>query len=393
MVCVKRALVSIVVAILTASARTQSQTGAAADDRARWSNAVTTGTLDMREARDQAWRALPPDFDPPSSWPTENRCFSTPTSSANGTEYCLPTILGICCMGAGTSSLSMYLNHHPNLTYGATKEHRFLGKGALHAGVHSLARVHSERSDAAHYAAEFPLPPHTLAQGFDFSPMYVLRDGQLKAHRFRALLGRHTRFLMLHREPAEAFCKGLLRRSLTSQWGDCMLKPLTEHEVAAAPPDSDYSTALGRQRCMILARTHCLADLLQPWLAEFPLRQFWLMRTEELAHPQELLHNISRFLQVPRHKYTAEVLQSRMHVRGAGKPGEDVDVAARDAAIAKAAVPHDKLGICVAAQSVPGTFISGCSARLEQLLDRRMRLPIPALDDAQHAELMATLAR
>uniref|UniRef100_A0A7S0A256 Protein-tyrosine sulfotransferase n=1 Tax=Pyrodinium bahamense TaxID=73915 RepID=A0A7S0A256_9DINO len=378
MVCVKRALVSIVVAILTASARTQSQTGAAADDRARWSNAVTTGTLDMREARDQAWRALPPDFDPPSSWPTENRCFSTPTSSANGTEYCLPTILGICCMGAGTSSLSMYLNHHPNLTYGATKEHRFLGKGALHAGVHSLARVHSERSDAAHYAAEFPLPPHTLAQGFDFSPMYVLRDGQRAAQRTRALLGEHTRFLVLHREPIEAMCKSLLRSN--GQVEDCPFKPLTEQEA--------------QQRCAVLARPFCLPDLLQPWLEEFPLRQFWLMRTQELAErPQELLINVSRFLQLPSYKYPPEVLQSRMHVRGVSRGGAYLGVAARNAMLARVAVPRKPFDRCVAAQMAPGTYLSGCSARLEQLRKQRLELPATCLDDALHAEFMATLVR
>eukprot|EP00418_Pyrodinium_bahamense_P009160 CAMPEP_0179111538 /NCGR_PEP_ID=MMETSP0796-20121207/52099_1 /TAXON_ID=73915 /ORGANISM="Pyrodinium bahamense, Strain pbaha01" /LENGTH=130 /DNA_ID=CAMNT_0020809687 /DNA_START=55 /DNA_END=448 /DNA_ORIENTATION=- len=106
------------------------------------------------------------------------------------------------------------------------------------------------------------------------------------------------------------------------------------------------------------------------------------------AADQRLAIPAAAVVQVP-----AKVLQSRMHVRGAGKPGQYKDIAARDAAIAKAAVPHGLLDRCMAAQSTPGTYISGCSARLEQLRWRRMQLPIAALADAQHAEFMATLVR
>jgi len=388
--------------------RTSWQESAAQDPKGQWSGAVTLGKLDMRQAREKAWAALPFDFDPPDSWPAQRRCFSTPASEANGTRYCLPAILGICCMGAGTSSLSMYLNHHPHLTYGATKEHRFAGIGI---GFRKDTSDVVERQDAARYAAEFPLPSDMLAEGFDFSPMYILRDGQRKARIARAFLGEHVRFLLLFRDPAEAMCKFMRRseggwRAATARvkgftqikvqrlWEECVFQPHSEQEVKAVPPDVDYIHATPMQRCLLAIPRFCLPDLLQPWLEEFPLRQFWLMKTQDLAeHTRDLLHNVSRFLQVPLYQYPAEVVESRMHVQGASKGDPRVDTAARDAAIARAKASELMIDRCKAAQSAPGSYMSSCSARLEQLLKQRRLLPLPALDDVQHADLMAHLER
>lgn len=49
--------------------------------------------------------------------PVPPRCFA-----ANGVEYCLPTIVGVCCIRSGSTALAEYLNAHPFLSYGKTSE-------------------------------------------------------------------------------------------------------------------------------------------------------------------------------------------------------------------------------------------------------------------------------
>eukprot|EP00418_Pyrodinium_bahamense_P070294 CAMPEP_0179097740 /NCGR_PEP_ID=MMETSP0796-20121207/45001_1 /TAXON_ID=73915 /ORGANISM="Pyrodinium bahamense, Strain pbaha01" /LENGTH=83 /DNA_ID=CAMNT_0020795491 /DNA_START=112 /DNA_END=360 /DNA_ORIENTATION=+ len=80
---------------------------------------------------------------------------------------------------------------------------------------------------------------------------------------------------------------------------------LTEQEVAAAPEVIDLKSGTPpRQRCVALMKDFCLADMMRPWLEEFPLRQFWLMRTQDLEErPQELLQNVSLFMRVPPYQY------------------------------------------------------------------------------------------
>eukprot|EP00418_Pyrodinium_bahamense_P040660 CAMPEP_0179201978 /NCGR_PEP_ID=MMETSP0796-20121207/100557_1 /TAXON_ID=73915 /ORGANISM="Pyrodinium bahamense, Strain pbaha01" /LENGTH=96 /DNA_ID=CAMNT_0020906603 /DNA_START=55 /DNA_END=342 /DNA_ORIENTATION=- len=73
----------------------------------------------------------------------------------------------------------------------------------------------------------------------------------------------------------------------------------------------------------------------------------------------ELLHNVSRFLQVPMYEYPEEVWRSRMHVRGAGKSKPPDEV------------PREMLNRCEAAQSAPGGYLAACNVKTEQLLHRR----------------------
>jgi hypothetical protein len=59
--------------------------------------------------------------------------------------YCLPSLLGACCVGAGTTSLAAYLNAHPQLTFGKKKEHAFF-------------RFRPLRDPNAHSARQLQLP-------------------------------------------------------------------------------------------------------------------------------------------------------------------------------------------------------------------------------------------
>ena len=43
----------------------------------------------------------------------------------DGQEFCLPSVIGACCVGAGSTSLARYLNEHPSLDFGVKKEHAF----------------------------------------------------------------------------------------------------------------------------------------------------------------------------------------------------------------------------------------------------------------------------
>ena len=48
---------------------------------------------------------------------------AAPCFVEGGVEFCLPTVVGVCCVRSGSTSLAEYLNTHPFLSYGTLKEH------------------------------------------------------------------------------------------------------------------------------------------------------------------------------------------------------------------------------------------------------------------------------
>ena len=53
-------------------------------------------------------------------WSPTARCFVK-----DGVEYCQPSVLGVCCVSAGSTSLAHYLNAYQSLSFGIRKEHNF----------------------------------------------------------------------------------------------------------------------------------------------------------------------------------------------------------------------------------------------------------------------------
>ena len=49
----------------------------------------------------------------------EPRCFVV-----GGTEYCLPSVVGLCCVRSGSTALAAYLDAHPMLSYGSVSTQR-----------------------------------------------------------------------------------------------------------------------------------------------------------------------------------------------------------------------------------------------------------------------------
>jgi hypothetical protein len=43
------------------------------------------------------------------------------TVGADGVRYCLPTVIGGCCVGSGSTSLAAYMDSHPEMSFGDTK--------------------------------------------------------------------------------------------------------------------------------------------------------------------------------------------------------------------------------------------------------------------------------
>ena len=179
----------------------------------------------------------------------------------NHTGHALPNIVGVCCVGAGTTSLANYMTRHPAISWGKTKEHRwfryravapedprrqwppgpsaeglrpheawFLIDGAWQAGPANTSTAPGccvERlQSGAHarhfvpgnlrnrpemglkaYAMEFPADAGTL--GLDFDPIYLAGGSahDVVLANMRAQHGPDTHVVALFRDPAEAACK------------------------------------------------------------------------------------------------------------------------------------------------------------------------------------------
>eukprot|EP01043_Picozoa_sp_COSAG02_P030793 COSAG02_NODE_1982_length_10196_cov_6.214816_16_plen_262_part_00 len=168
-------------------------------------------------------------------------------------QACLPLVLGISCVHCGSSSLASYLNAHPQLSYGAHKEHHFFPD-----------RSNSDRSSRLlKYSQQFLLPVPSQGDlqtyGLDFTPGYLSKSAMDKRVISQvAELPEETRFIVVIKS-AKEFMKGRLRERAT------------------------FSCFENQQCWQEIRRLCCQHIQLEPWLAQFDRKRFFFVRSEDLA--------------------------------------------------------------------------------------------------------------
>lgn len=168
-------------------------------------------------------------------------------------QACLPLVLGISCVHCGSSSLAAYLNAHPQLSYGARKEHHFFPD-----------RSNSDRSARLLKYSEqflFPIPPQAElgTYGLDFTPGYLSKSAMDKRVISQvAELPAETRFIVIIKS-AKEFMQGRLREKAT------------------------FKCLEDRQCWQEMRRLCCQHIQLEPWLAQFDRQRFFFVRSGDLA--------------------------------------------------------------------------------------------------------------
>jgi len=264
------------------------------------------------------------------------------------TEYCLPPVLGVCCVRSGTTSLASYLNAHPGASYGVKKEHlffRFISGVGPWAGARQLhipqglsfdpenlrvpfqfggdhwdmvsmnfttvstdlmfrtgffLRDHpvflrqqiASDGDWKTYARQFPATVSDSTSSvvrFDFDPTYMSGLGSLASARtILHLLGPSTKLLFVFRSPFHQACARLGARADADKcWGSVSSIDCSQQDQCTR-----NLRALGRRGdsgCadVWLLQLHnlCYVEHIEGWLAAgFQLDRMFFVQSEELHH-------------------------------------------------------------------------------------------------------------
>lgn len=184
----------------------------------------------------------------------------TDTFAASPTG-CLPTIIGIGAMKAGTSALHRYLDAHPDTAMSAPKElNFFFGTGPDGQAIDGWSPRGNWWRGEEWYRRHFP--DHRLVGG-EISPGYTSPDHPCVAERMAATVPR-ARLLYLVRDP--------LARAV-SQY---------RHHVRDGAEPRDLADALLAPASQYVARSR-FHERLQPFLRHFSPAQILVVAQEDLA--------------------------------------------------------------------------------------------------------------
>jgi len=179
------------------------------------------------------------------------------TTQVNEKQYCnhLPSLLYIGMGHSGSTTMSMQLNAHPDLSYGQMKEHRF-----------HFDKPNTEWNTAA-YRKFFGMPCKKKA--FDGSIGYIFYTPE-RIQELKNVLGPDVKILLMMRDPAKWM------NSLYHDGGDGLSK----------------------------GHNGCYADFLEEWLKHFPREQFLIEASEDyFKNPQATLDRIANHVGVKTFKY------------------------------------------------------------------------------------------
>lgn len=190
------------------------------------------------------------------------RVVKTEQAEQEKVQYCkkLPSMIYIGMGHSGSTTLSMQLNAHPELSYGQMKEHRFhFDKGT------------NERNTGM-YRKNFEIDCKKKA--FDGSIGYIFYTEE-RIQALKEVLGPDVKILLMMRDPAKWM------NSLYINGGDGLTK--------------------GHQGCY--------ADFLETWLKYYPRENFLIESSEDyFKNPQSTIDRISKHAGVKKYTYPDKFL-------------------------------------------------------------------------------------
>ena len=304
---------------------------------------------------------------PPSNMTARALCATATHAIGRGAcRACLPRLVGVACIGCGSTSLAEYLDAHPSLSFGAVKEHGLLGTvahalnaphGAISADdtcagprtartTRPLPRVSLALTKktqrlcdgglnalAREYLAGFTLPSHARGGSnvtFDFDPTYAAH-AEYEPAWLRTLLPRAKLLWLLHRDPrahaarawqsvpfsqrdactrAYAAAAAFSRETLPAE------RERLPIAAAAAAIERAVTAAPSRACARWVTRSGaCPAWSVARWLRTFERSDIHFVHAADLLRPstrQGILDGIATFAGLPPHRYDEEVL-ARAH--------------------------------------------------------------------------------
>jgi hypothetical protein len=210
-------------------------------------------------------------------------CEETPM----GHEMCLPFMIGLGCGHCGSNEIAYLLAQQPLLSWGSQQAHDFFTRDDF---SHKTEFFVQDSLVTYIYMREFTFSPRTSTLGFDWSPEYFGRAGDMYdvPGRIKALLP-NAKFVVVLRDPMD---------------------PITWDELL--PQELRYYLG-NRNESEIASSIECTwARRLRYWLEIFPRDRFFFVRYEDVAgevwRRARLMAEISFFLGLPTHKYHVNLL-------------------------------------------------------------------------------------
>eukprot|EP00421_Protoceratium_reticulatum_P008975 CAMPEP_0168373744 /NCGR_PEP_ID=MMETSP0228-20121227/8945_1 /TAXON_ID=133427 /ORGANISM="Protoceratium reticulatum, Strain CCCM 535 (=CCMP 1889)" /LENGTH=308 /DNA_ID=CAMNT_0008386673 /DNA_START=208 /DNA_END=1134 /DNA_ORIENTATION=- len=200
--------------------------------------------------------------------------------------YCrklLPKLMLLGLPHAGSTTMASILNDHPNISFGAVKEHRFWtgtgghiahGGNMFDAGQCGTVECYEEGFRVGcNVQLAFDATPATIFLGDPTLPLLGFRrqpPGREAVAEVREMLGRDLKMVLVVRDPVDWIY------SIYNEWA---LQDSGANKVAE--------------------RMTCLANSLESWLQVFPKEQFMFIKAEDFfGNVTETLNNIFMFANV-----------------------------------------------------------------------------------------------
>lgn len=265
-----------------------------------------------------------------------------------GIRYCLPVLIGVASVRAGTTSLAEYLNAHPSFSFGTTKEHWFFRFAPVPTGPAAdtpLAQLASGdwipvnltyetgtadarwlrqlgEGDWKAYARQFPVS----GMAFDFDPVYLAHAmfGRASLAAMRVMVPR-AKLLAVFRDPSKQACS---RRGSV--------------ECAAALAARDWSTTFCSSAARDNFHNYCYVDHVLEW------REFYdtlLVKSEDLDRDaRAVVDAVVAFVGLPFYDFPDKVLTRRHNTHP------------RETSVAELE--------CAQVHRAPNSYLSDCNRRL-----------------------------
>lgn len=235
---------------------------------------------------------------------SRRRCFTAQEVKSKRrqvSEFCAPAFLIIGFGRCGTTSLSKYLEKHPQMSFGTRKEHFYFYRPEFCDLQHGPNGRESCSLEA--YASQFPVVNGANVT-FDATPMLGGDMGvpasDLTMRWLREKLP-GLKLVVLVKSPADRFLSNPLATKKITRLQDSLLTG---------------ENAMPQKLKQLLA-DNCYVDKLEKWQAHFALSRFFLIRSEDLRMPelrQSILDSLHEFLGVAPFRYAEEDLEVLEHV-------------------------------------------------------------------------------
>lgn len=244
-------------------------------------------------------------------------------ADANCTKKLFPKIIYIGVGHSGSTTLADAMDLHPDMSFGAVKEHNFLWhydgnkKDFLRLykrqfSVDCGAKVAFDASPRSLFIglendSELLKSPIAQKYGLGLRPIKALKD----------VLGADMKFMVMFRDPVPWAMSNHVPPVIS--WSD--LDNTTRGRLKSSDPGISFPKIRGKSLTKgMFAKRACYANALENWLKVFPKKNFLFLKSESFFEdPQETLDTVFDFAGVPRRTFRSDEVVASGRRRNSAK--------------------------------------------------------------------------